>query len=68
MQHIKKLIKSMLTRKFLAAIVSAAVAFGNAMWGWGLTDDQVWSVLVPFMAFIGIEGLADIKSRQIRVQ
>lgn len=63
MQKVKQLVKSMLTRKFLLAIVSAVVVFGNHMWGWGLTDEQVWAVLTPILAFIGVEGIADVKGR-----
>lgn len=55
--------KSLLSRKFLVALVGAIVVFGNHMWNWGLTTDQVWAVLTPLLAYLGIEGAADIKSR-----
>lgn len=63
MEHIKSLIKKMLTRKFLVAIISSTVVFGNAMFDWGITNDQVWSILTPLLTWMGIEGWADIKSR-----
>lgn len=55
--------RSLLSRKFLLAVVGAVVVFGNYLWNWGITEDQVWAVLTPILAFIGAEGLADIKSR-----
>lgn len=51
------------SRKLWLAVVGAAVAFGNAMWDWGLSNDQVWSVIAPLLAYIGVEGIADIKQR-----
>ena len=51
------------SRKFWLAIVAALVVFGNNFFGWGLTDDQVWTFLTPILAFIGVEGAADLKSR-----
>ena len=64
MDKLKQLVKSILTRKFLLAVVSASVVFSNHMWNLGLTEDQIWAVLTPVLAFIGLEGIADIKSRQ----
>lgn len=55
--------ESLLSRKFLLAIVGALVVFANAMWGWGLSEEQVWSVLAPILTYIGVEGIADIKER-----
>lgn len=63
MDKVKQFVKSLLTRKFLLAIVSAAVVFSNHMWNLGLTEDQIWAVLAPVLAFMGLEGIADIKSR-----
>ena len=51
------------SRKLWLALIAAAVAFGNAMFGWGLTTDQVLTVIAPLLAYIGIEGAADIKER-----
>lgn len=64
MERFKQFLSSLLTRKFLLAVVSAGVVFGNAMWGWGLTDEQVWTVLTPILAFIGLEGAADAVERK----
>lgn len=55
--------RSLLSRKFLLATVSAIVVFCNAMFGWGLTDDQVWAILAPVLTYIGVEGVADVKAR-----
>jgi len=51
------------SRKLWLAIVGAAVAFSNAYWSLGFTTDQVWLFLAPILAYIGVEGVADIKGR-----
>jgi len=50
------------SRKLWLSIVGAFVAFGNSMWEWGLTIDQVWLILIPLLAYIGVEGLRDTKA------
>jgi hypothetical protein len=57
------ILKSFLSRKFICALVASIVAFGNSMWDWGLTPEQVLTVIAPLLAYIGIEGIADIKER-----
>lgn len=52
------------SRKFLSAVVGAIVVFGNHYWNWGLTEEQVWQVLTPLLAFIGVEGAADVRGRK----
>lgn len=49
------------SRKLWLAITGGAVAFANAYWGFGLTMDQVWAFLIPLLAYIGVEGVKDIK-------
>lgn len=51
------------SRKLWLAIIAALVAFGNAMFNWGLTTEQVLTVIAPLLAYVGIEGVADIKER-----
>jgi len=46
----------------LLALIAAVVAFGNAAWDWGLTQDDLWAVLIPILTFIGVEGLKDFKT------
>jgi hypothetical protein len=64
MERVKEFLKSLLSRKFLFALLAATVAFGNALWEWGLSADEVWQTVLPLLTFIGIEGVADIKSRK----
>lgn len=59
----KNWLKGLTSRKFILALVSAAVAFGNFMWGWGLTEVQVLTIISPLLAFIGVEGAADTATR-----
>jgi len=47
------------SRKFILALVGALVAFGNSFWGWDLTTTEVWSILAPLLAYIGVEGVND---------
>lgn len=64
MERVRQFLSSLLTRKFLLALVGAVVVFGNAMWGWGINEEQVWQILTPLLAFIGVEGAADFRERR----
>lgn len=55
--------KPFLSRKFLCALVAAGVAFGNAMFNWGLDTAEVIAIITPLLAYIGVEGVADIRER-----
>ena len=55
---------SLRSRKFILAVVAAGVAGGNAFFGWGLTVEQVLTVIGPLMTYIGIEGYGDAKERE----
>lgn len=59
---LRDLIVRCTSRKFLLALIAAVVAFGNAAWDWGLTQDDLWAVLIPILTFIGVEGLKDFKT------
>lgn len=63
MKEVKNFSKSLLSRKFILAVVAAVVAFGNSIWGWGLSEGEVWTVVAPLLAFVGVEGAADFKER-----
>jgi hypothetical protein len=54
-------VQRLTSRKFIIAAVSSLVPLGNAVFGWGLTVDQVLTFLAPVLLFIGIEGLKDVK-------
>ena len=60
MKNVKIFLVSLLSRKFILAVAGAMVAFGNSFWDWGLTNEQVVAVILPLLAFIGIEGIRDI--------
>lgn len=49
------------SRKLWLAIIASLVAFSNAFWGLGFTSEQVWEFLIPVLAYIGVEGIRDIK-------
>lgn len=48
------------SRKLWLALLASVIAFGNAMWDWGLKPEQVWPIIVPLLAYIGVEGTADV--------
>ena len=47
------------SRKFWMAVVGGLIAFGNSMFGWGLSMEQVWSILTPLLGFMIVEGVTD---------
>ena len=61
MKKLKIFLWSLLSRKFLLAVVGAVIAFGNAMWDWGMKTEEVMAIVVPLIAFIGVEGWKDAK-------
>jgi len=61
MKQLKNFLNSLLSRKLILAVVAAVVAFGNAWGDWGLTTEEIWSILTPLLAWIGVEGVRDIK-------
>ena len=52
------------SRKFLLAVVAAVVAFGNAYFDWGITEEQVWTIISPLIGFILIEGVGDAMEKK----
>ena len=62
MKNVKRFLVSLLSRKLILAVAGAVVAFGNSFWDWGLTNEQVMAVLIPLLAFVGVEAIRDIKS------
>lgn len=57
-------IDSLKSRKFILAILSSIVAFINSVFHLGITETQLVLFLIPVLAFIIAEGLADIVDRQ----
>lgn len=58
----KSIINGLHSRKLWLALIAGFIAFGNGLWGWGLTTGQVWTVIAPLLSFIGVEGVKDITS------
>ena len=58
-----KIPNRLLSRKLWCAIVASFVAFGNSYWKWNLTPDQVFEIMLPLLAYLGVEGIADIAER-----
>ena len=51
------------SRKFWLAVIAAVVAFGNALFDWGIKTEEVWAILTPLLGFIAVEGVADTAER-----
>ena len=61
MKKFKEFAWSLLSRKFILALIGAVVAFGNSYYDWGMTTQEVWATITPLLGFIGMEGFADAK-------
>ncbi len=63
MKTYKKVIKAvpnqLKSRKLWLSLVAAFVSFGNGMWDWGLSNEEVGAVVLPLIAYIGVQGVAD---------
>lgn len=55
--------KPFLSRKFILALLAAVIAFGNAMFDWGLDFNEVVVIITPLLGYIAVEGAADIRER-----
>jgi len=56
---------SLLSRKFLVALATAFLLYNNALVDNVVSPDEMLAVIAPLMAFLGIEGIADIKERSV---
>jgi len=57
------LIESMLTRKFIVAVVSSVLVACSYIFDLGLTEAQIALILAPLATWIVAEGTADVVSR-----
>ena len=64
-QVIKEFLLSLLSRKFLLSIAGAYIAFESGMADGSLSQPELLLVLTPILGFLGVEGFADIKSREL---
>lgn len=62
-QSIKYFLLSLLSRKFLLAIAGTIIAFDAALMDGQLSQAELITSLSPILAFLGVEGVADIKER-----
>ncbi|MDQ3816122.1 MAG: hypothetical protein M3362_00340 [Acidobacteriota bacterium] len=63
----KDLIARLTSRKFLLAVIAAATAYGVAMQDNTITQAEIWTILTPILAFIGVEGAADAVTRSTNI-
>lgn len=64
MKVFKNMPDSLKSRKFWLAVVAALIAFLNAMWDWGLNTEQLLTIIVPLLTYIGVEGFGDAMERK----
>lgn len=62
-QQAKGFLNSLKSRKFILAALSSVVAFINSVFHLGITESQLILFLIPVIAFIIAEGLADVMER-----
>lgn len=62
-QRIQEFLLSLLSRKFLLAVGAAITAYGTAIQDNVVTQPELYLILAPIFAFIGVEGGADIVTR-----
>lgn len=63
MDKIKTFFLSLLSRKFLVAVAAAVLAHEAAIVDQIVTIQELQLIIAPILAFIGVEGVADIKKR-----
>jgi hypothetical protein len=62
-ERIKGFLLSLLSRKFLLALIASATAYGVGIQDNVITQPELWTILTPLLTFMGVEGGADIVSR-----
>lgn len=69
---IQQFLLSLLSRKFLLAIIGTYIAFNAGYADGVLTSAELMVALTPILGFLGIEGFGDVQERkadgQVRVQ
>lgn len=63
MEKVKIFLLSLLSRKFLVAIAATILAYDAATVDQMITLQEIQVIIAPILAFIGVEGIADIKRR-----
>lgn len=63
MEKVKSFFLSLLSRKFLVAVATAIVAYDLAVVDGSVSIQELQMIVAPILAFIGVEGIADIKKR-----
>ena len=64
MDNVKIFLQSLLSRKFLLAVAGTIIAFNAVLIDGVVTQSELITALSPILAFLGIEGAADFKSRE----
>lgn len=59
----KAFFQSLLSRKFILTALASVVAFINSIFHLGITQDQFIFFMMPILAYIIVEGVADIFER-----
>jgi hypothetical protein len=62
-----ELFKRVTGRKFLLTIIASATAYSVAIEDNTINQSEVWTIITPILAFIGVEGAADTVSRYTNI-
>ena len=63
MEKLSDLLTRLTSRKFLLTLLAVSTALTVAAQDGVFTRDEVWTVIVPILSYLGIEGAADIVGR-----
>ena len=62
-QRLELFIVSLMSRKFVVAVIGFVFTALNYILGWGLTETQIGLILAPLASYILAEGAADVAGR-----
>lgn len=59
----KDLLTRLSSRKFLLTVLAVITAFSVAIQDGTITAAEVWTILTPILAYLGVEGAGDVAAR-----
>jgi hypothetical protein len=63
----KDFLSRLTSRKFLLTVAASLTAYGVATADNTITVSEVWTILTPILAYLGVEGAADVVTRRTNI-
>lgn len=63
-KQLEKFVQSLLSRKFLAAVIVSTLTACNFILKWGLSTEELATIITPIITWLLLEGTADVVSRR----